>query len=72
MRCFLLSYIILYGTYYPTLNSGQQFDVDSAILKSLVGLKIDLAVSPDLHLDSYGTSLSFFQKNVSAVVRFSI
>lgn len=48
--------------------SGNQFDVDGAILKALVGLKVDLAIQSDLHLDDYGVSLSFTQKQVPAIV----
>lgn len=52
--------------------SGHQFDVDGAILKALVGLKVDLAISSSLHLDDYGVSLSFTQKGVPAIVGFPV
>lgn len=48
--------------------SGNQFDVDGAILKALVGLKVDLAIQSALHLDDYGVSLAFTQKAVPAIV----
>jgi hypothetical protein len=34
-----------------TLSSGQQFDVNGAILKTLQGLKVDLAVESSVKLD---------------------
>ncbi|KAG6813669.1 hypothetical protein H0H92_008517 [Tricholoma furcatifolium] len=53
---------------YLVLNigSGQQFDVEGAILKTLSGLKVDLAVNSALKLDDFATDLSFNQSGVPA------
>ncbi|TDL25981.1 hypothetical protein BD410DRAFT_895443 [Rickenella mellea] len=51
----------------PTCVSGQQFDVDSAVLKALAGLQVDLAVKSSLKLDDFATDLTFNQLNVPAV-----
>ena len=69
IRCTWLAFLLVSPMWHSRLHSGQQFDVDTAILKSLVGLKVDLAVSSDLDLDSYATSLSFTQRNVTTNVR---
>ncbi|KAL5507074.1 hypothetical protein ACEPAH_6530 [Sanghuangporus vaninii] len=45
-------------------NSGNQFDVNSAIINTLQGLPITLAVDSSNRLDDYATDLSFNQSNV--------
>jgi hypothetical protein len=47
--------------------SGQQFDVNGAILNALKGLKVDLAIQTGLKLDQFPTDLTFVQSGVSAV-----
>ncbi|KIK99094.1 hypothetical protein PAXRUDRAFT_30734 [Paxillus rubicundulus Ve08.2h10] len=51
----------------PTCVSGNQFDVDDAILNALKGLQVDLAVDSSVKLDDYPTELSFMQKGVTAI-----
>ncbi|KAF8557967.1 hypothetical protein OG21DRAFT_1504634 [Imleria badia] len=51
----------------PTCVSGNQFDVNDAILNALKGLQVDLAIVSSLELDDYATSLSFSQKGVTAI-----
>ncbi|KAF8894927.1 hypothetical protein CPB84DRAFT_1848428 [Gymnopilus junonius] len=51
----------------PTCVSGQQFDVNTAILKSLSGLKVDLSIASSVKLDDYSTDLSFTQSGVPAI-----
>ncbi|KAF8840051.1 hypothetical protein BDN67DRAFT_1054007 [Paxillus ammoniavirescens] len=51
----------------PTCVSGNQFDVDDAILNALKGLQVDLAVDSSVKLDDYATDLSFIQKGVTAI-----
>ncbi|KAJ3868577.1 hypothetical protein EV359DRAFT_77557 [Lentinula novae-zelandiae] len=51
----------------PTCVSGNQFDVDTAILDSLKNLKIDLAVQSSVKLDDYATNLAFAQHGVDAI-----
>ncbi|KAF8314052.1 hypothetical protein DL93DRAFT_2167525 [Clavulina sp. PMI_390] len=48
-------------------SSGQQFDVDGAILAALKNLYINLDVTSSLHLDDYGVTLSFAQNHVPAI-----
>ncbi|KIJ47323.1 hypothetical protein M422DRAFT_164299, partial [Sphaerobolus stellatus SS14] len=50
-----------------TCNSGNQFDVDSAILNALEGLEVTLDVQTTLKLDDFQTELSFKQFNVPAI-----
>lgn len=47
--------------------SGQQFDVDDAILNALKGLKVDLAIESGLKLDEFATDLTFNQSGVTAI-----
>ncbi|KAH9835153.1 uncharacterized protein C8Q71DRAFT_764402 [Rhodofomes roseus] len=47
-------------------SSGNQFDVDDAILNALSGLKVDLTVESGLKLDDFATQLSFNQSTVPA------
>ena len=47
--------------------SGQQFDVNGAILNALKGLKVDLAIQASLKLDQFATDLAFNQSGVTAV-----
>lgn len=51
----------------PVCVSGNQFDVEDAILDSLKGLKVDLAIESSLKLDEYPTDLAFNQSGVSAI-----
>ncbi|KZP24092.1 hypothetical protein FIBSPDRAFT_951401, partial [Athelia psychrophila] len=46
---------------------GNQFDVYSAILAALKGLKVSLAIESSLKLDEYPTNLGFNQTGVSVV-----
>ncbi|KAF9486835.1 hypothetical protein BDN71DRAFT_1500134, partial [Pleurotus eryngii] len=55
-------------TQAPTCVSGHQFDAAGAILKSLSGLKVNLAVDTHTKLDDFATDLSFNQANVPAIV----
>ena len=54
----------------PTCVSGQQFDVDDAILNALKGLEVTLAVDSSVKLDDYATDLAFNQSNVTVTVSF--
>jgi len=54
-------------THLPTCVSGHQFDAAGAILKTLTGLKVDLAVDTSVKLDDFATDLSFAQKAVPAI-----
>ncbi|KAF9047294.1 hypothetical protein BJ165DRAFT_1464966 [Panaeolus papilionaceus] len=54
-------------TQAPTCVSGQQFDAAGAILKSLAGLKVDLAVQSSVKLDDFATDLAFTQTGVPAI-----
>ncbi|KAF8160985.1 hypothetical protein B0H34DRAFT_699004 [Crassisporium funariophilum] len=54
-------------TQAPTCVSGQQFDAEGAILKSLSGLKVDLAIQTSVKLDDFATDLDFDQKGVPAI-----
>ncbi|KAF7983257.1 hypothetical protein HWV62_22882 [Athelia sp. TMB] len=47
--------------------SGQQFDVDDAIINALKGLQVDLAIESSLKLDQYATDLTFNQSGVTAI-----
>jgi hypothetical protein len=47
--------------------SGEQFDVDDAILNALKGLKVDLAIESSVKLDEYATDLTFNQSGVAAI-----
>ncbi|KIJ38952.1 hypothetical protein M422DRAFT_258368 [Sphaerobolus stellatus SS14] len=60
----IVATVVTNGT---TCNSGNQFDVASAILKALEGLEVTLDVQTTLKLDEYQTDLSFKQYNVPAV-----
>lgn len=51
----------------PTCVSGHQFDAAGAILKTLAGLKVDLAVDTSVKLDDFATDLSFDQRGVPAI-----
>ncbi|KAF5386260.1 hypothetical protein D9615_002421 [Tricholomella constricta] len=51
----------------PTCVSGHQFDAAGAILKTLAGLQVDLAVDTSVKLDDFATDLSFDQKGVPAI-----
>ncbi|CAA7259257.1 unnamed protein product [Cyclocybe aegerita] len=53
-------------TQAPTCVSGNQFDAAGAILKSLAGLKVDLAVESSVKLDDFATELAFSQTGVLA------
>ncbi|KAF9484474.1 hypothetical protein BDN70DRAFT_872495 [Pholiota conissans] len=52
----------------PTCVSGNQFDIDGAILKSLAGLKVDLSIESSFKLDDFAADLTFAQKSVPALV----
>ena len=54
----------------PTCVSGQQFDVDDAILNALKGLEVTLAVDSSVKLDDYASDLAFNQSNVTVTVSF--
>lgn len=54
-------------TQTPTCVSGQQFDVNGAILKTLQGLRVDLAVQTSVKLDDFATDLSFDQISIPAM-----
>ena len=47
--------------------SGQQFDVDDAILNALKGLEVTLTNQATVKLDEYQTDLAFVQNGVAAV-----
>ncbi|KAG1785555.1 uncharacterized protein HD556DRAFT_110398 [Suillus plorans] len=51
----------------PTCVSGNQFDIDDAILNALKGLQVTLAVDSSVKLDDYVTNLAFNQYGVSAI-----
>ncbi|KAF8586733.1 hypothetical protein K439DRAFT_1631457 [Ramaria rubella] len=51
----------------PTCVSGQQFDVNDAILNSLAGLEVTLDVNSLVKLDDFETELAFKQFNVPAI-----
>lgn len=53
----------------PTCVSGQQFDVDGAILAALKNLKVDLGITSDVKLDDFPTPLSFAQNSIPVIVR---
>ncbi|KDQ27871.1 hypothetical protein PLEOSDRAFT_1112748 [Pleurotus ostreatus PC15] len=59
-------------TQAPTCVSGHQFDAAGAILKSLSGLKVNLAVDTHTKLDDFATDLSFNQANVPAITDRSV
>ncbi|KAF4598358.1 hypothetical protein EYR38_006760 [Pleurotus pulmonarius] len=59
-------------TQAPTCVSGHQFDAAGAILKSLSGLKVNLAVDTHTKLDDFATDLSFNQENVPAITDKSV
>ena len=46
--------------------SGNQFDVDGAILDALEGLEVNLAIDSSVKLDDFATDLSFNQSSVPA------
>jgi hypothetical protein len=48
--------------------SGNQFDVDGAILAALKNLKVDLGIDTDVKLDDFATPLSFAQNSIPVVV----
>lgn len=48
-------------------SSGNQFDVNSAILNALAGLEVTLDVRSTVKLDAYQTGLAFKQFNVPAI-----
>lgn len=50
----------------PTCVSGNQFDVDGAILDALEGLEVNLAIDSSVKLDDFATDLSFNQSSVPA------
>lgn len=50
-----------------TCNSGNQFDVQGAILSALENLNVNLSITTDTILDDYATQLSFMQYNVPAI-----
>jgi hypothetical protein len=52
----------------PTCNSGKQFDVNSAILKTLNGIEVDLDIESKTKLDDFATDLSFKQTSVPSSV----
>ncbi|KAJ7928639.1 hypothetical protein B0H13DRAFT_1968281 [Mycena leptocephala] len=47
--------------------SGNQFDVDGAILAALKNLKVDLGIDTDVKLDDFATPLSFAQNSIPVV-----
>ncbi|KAG1742190.1 hypothetical protein EDB19DRAFT_1702736 [Suillus lakei] len=51
----------------PTCVSGNQFDINDAILNALKGLQVTLAVDSSVTLDDYATNLVFNQYGVSAI-----
>ncbi|KAJ6593726.1 hypothetical protein B0H19DRAFT_32612 [Mycena capillaripes] len=51
----------------PTCISGNQFDVDGAILAALKNLKVDLEINTDVKLDDFPTPLSFAQNSIPVV-----
>ncbi|KAG1812612.1 uncharacterized protein BJ212DRAFT_460083 [Suillus subaureus] len=51
----------------PTCVSGNQFDINDAILNALKGLQVTLAVDSSVKLDDYPTNLAFNQYGVSAI-----
>ncbi|KAJ7782963.1 hypothetical protein B0H16DRAFT_1494883 [Mycena metata] len=51
----------------PTCVSGNQFDVDGAILATLKNLKVDLAIDTSVKLDEFATPLKFAQNSVPVV-----
>ncbi|KAJ7668375.1 hypothetical protein DFH06DRAFT_1181491 [Mycena polygramma] len=51
----------------PTCVSGNQFDVDGAILAALKNLKVDLGIDSDVKLDDFATPLSFAQNSIPVV-----
>ncbi|KAG2131418.1 uncharacterized protein EDB93DRAFT_1255529 [Suillus bovinus] len=51
----------------PICVSGNQFDINDAILNALKGLQVTLAVDSSLKLDDYATNLAFNQYGVSAI-----
>ncbi|KAK1218918.1 hypothetical protein PQX77_018360 [Marasmius sp. AFHP31] len=55
-----------------TCSSGQQFDVEGAILNSLKNLAVDLQIDSGVKLDDYATDLSFAQKGVKTITDESV
>ncbi|KAL1718757.1 hypothetical protein EV715DRAFT_290908 [Schizophyllum commune] len=48
-------------------HSGNQFDVQGAILSALKNLNVNLSITTDTSLDDYATQLSFMQYDVPAI-----
>ncbi|CDO73852.1 hypothetical protein BN946_scf185016.g9 [Trametes cinnabarina] len=55
------------NTNSSTCSSGEQFDVDDAILDALKNLKVTLAIDSQVKIDDYATELAFNQTNVTAI-----
>ncbi|KAJ7188457.1 hypothetical protein C8R46DRAFT_1054741 [Mycena filopes] len=51
----------------PTCVSGNQFDVNGAILATLKNLKVDLAIDTNVKLDEFATPLKFAQNSIPVV-----
>jgi hypothetical protein len=51
----------------PTCVSGQQFDVNGAILASLQNLRVNLTIQSTVHLDDYQTDLNFNQYMIPTI-----
>ncbi|KAG1761975.1 hypothetical protein EDD22DRAFT_893760 [Suillus occidentalis] len=51
----------------PTCVSGNQFDINDAIVNALKGLQVTLAVDSSVKLDDYATNLVFNQYGVLAI-----
>ncbi|EGO25193.1 hypothetical protein SERLADRAFT_448192 [Serpula lacrymans var. lacrymans S7.9] len=51
----------------PTCVSGNQFDINDAILDAMKDLQVTLAVDSSVKLDDYATQLTFNQTNVAAI-----
>ncbi|EIW52711.1 uncharacterized protein TRAVEDRAFT_134842 [Trametes versicolor FP-101664 SS1] len=50
-----------------TCDSGNQFDVDDAILNALKNLQVALDIDSSVKIDDFATNLAFKQSNVTAI-----
>lgn len=64
--CLYLVFLVMFNKHF--IHSGQQFDVNDAILNALAGLEVTLDVDSVVKLDDFETELVFKQFNVPAIV----
>lgn len=66
-----VSCVSLTRPFTDRFDSGNQFDVEGAILATLKNLAVDLQVSSAVNLDEFPTDLAFNQTGVPAMVRIA-